>query len=270
MLRHLYRRLIAFHPPYFRKRFGDEMLSIFDQAGTSFVKIRLLSDLMVSLARQWIFRPQFWHEPALRNPIPASGAPEFLILEDFRPRTGALIDGALLSAMIFTMVCFAMGYAWNHPVLIRIVQPYWKISRGAATAQASTSRVPPPAPLSPESPVYTPEGRVVLVFPSSRVNMTPDAAVLPRMASVGEATLASYVGTYRTDSGQPVFVKLTGNEFGIQEIGLPSMVLTPISETRFVSRSQHDYLVSFHANPSGVFDSLEIIRNGTRITAHRK
>ena len=270
MLNRVYRRLIALHPPYFRRRFGDELLSIFDQAGIPSTKIRLIGDLIFSLLRQWMFRPQFWHEPAATDAVAAGGVPEFLILKDFRPRTGALVDGVLLSAMIFTLVCFSMGYAWNHPVLIRIVQPHWRVSRGAAVAQRSNIQLASRAPLPPESPMYTEEGRVVLVFPSARVNTSADAAVLPRMASVGGATLATYVGIYRTDSGRQVIVTLTGTEFGIQEAGFPSMVLTPISETQFVSRSQRDYLVSFRANRIGAFDSLEIIRPGVRITAHRK
>jgi hypothetical protein len=270
MLKHIYCRLVALHPPYFRSRFGDEMLSIFDQAQTRYARLRLCGDAVISLLRQWGFRPQFWEQPVAHKAVPAGAAPEFMVFENFRPRTGALIDGALLSALVFAMVCFAMGYAWNHPVLIKIVQPYWRVSRGAVVAQASASQLSSPQPLPTESPVYTPDGRMVLVFPSARVSGSPDAAVLPGMASVAGAILASYVGTYRTDAGQQVIVKLAGTEFAIQEDGLPSVVLTPISETQFVSRSQRDYLVSFHSNRIGVFDSLEIVSSGIRITARRK
>lgn len=270
MLRAIYRQLIALHPPYFRHHFGDEMLLIFDQTGTALAKITLIGDVILSLLRQWIFRPQFWHEPAVRNSVPAAGAPAFLVFDDFRPRTGALIDGLLLSAITFTLVCFSMGYAWNHPVLIQIVQPHWRVSRSAVVAQTSKSQWSSSPPLPTESPVYTKEGRVVLVIPSARVNTGPDAAVLPTMASVAGATLASYVGTYRTDSGQQVIVKLTGAEFGIEEAGFPLMVLTPISETQFVSRSRRNYLVSFRANQNGAIDVLEINRNGLLIRAHRR
>jgi hypothetical protein len=82
--------------------------------------------------------------------------------------------------------------------------------------------------------------------------------------------LASYVGTYRTDAGQNVIVKLRATELTIQESGSAPVALTPISATQFVSRSRHDYLVSFRANQSGAFDSLEIVRNGARIIAQRR
>jgi hypothetical protein len=269
MLKHVYRRLIAFHPSYFRSRFGDEMLSIFDQAETSSARLRLIGDAVISVLRQWGLRPQFWEEPVLPNAVPASAAPEFLVFENFRPRTGALIDGALLSALIFTIVCFAMGYAWNHPVRVRIVQPYWRISRGAASSQTPVNRAAPPTPVPTPSPLYTDEGRVVLVFPSSRVNTRADAGVLPT-ASITSQTVASYVGTYRSDSGQKIIVRLTPTEFSIQEAGLQPVGLTPISETQFVGRSLRGYAVSFRAGERGVFDSLEILRNGIHITARRE
>jgi hypothetical protein len=270
MLQTIYKRLIRLHPRFFRDRFGEEMMAIFDEARTPFAKIRLIGDLTISLMRQWILRPQFWHEPVIGNPIPVGGAPEFLVFENFRPRAGALIDGALLSAIVFTLVCFTMGYAWNHPVLIRIVQPYWRISRGPVASRTAPTRLTPVAPLAAESSTYVEEGRVVLVFPSARVNGSPDAAVLPRMTSVPAPMLASYVGTYRTDAGQNVIVKLRATELTIQESGSAPVALTPISATQFVSRSRHDYLVSFRTNQSGAFDSLEIVRNGARIIAQRR
>ena len=270
MLQKIYKGFLRLHPPYFRDRFGDEMLSIFDQAGTTFAKIRLIGDLALSLLRQWGFRPQFCHEPVVADPVPAGGAPEFLVFDNFRPRTGALIDGAVLSAIVFAVVCFTMGYAWNHPVLIQIVQPYWRISRGAVASQTSPSRSPSPAPIATESPFYIEEGRVVLVFPSTRVNTNPDAAVLPPMTNLTGQTLGSYAGIYKTDAGQDIVVRLTPTEFTIQETGSAPLALTPISATQFVSRTRHDYVVSFRANQSGAFDSLEITRNGARITARRR
>jgi hypothetical protein len=271
MLKHIYGRLIAFHPECFRSQFGDEMLSIFDQAQTRSARLRLIADAVISLIRQWGFRPQFWQEPVVQKAVPAGAAPEFIVFENFRPRTGALIDGALLSAVVFTIVCFAMGYAWNHPVLIHIVQPYWKISRGHVVTEMSATHLSPPAPLGAESPVYTSEGRVVLVFPSARVTRSADAAVLPQLASVAGATLASYVGTYRTERGQQVIVKLTGTEFGIQEAALPTIVLTPISDGRSLSavrnatiwcRSKLTRLgLSIHSKSSGVVFAFQHIAN---------
>jgi hypothetical protein len=52
MLRPLYRCLLRLHPPGFRRRFGDEMLSIFDQAAGKAAAFKLLADGLLSLAQQ--------------------------------------------------------------------------------------------------------------------------------------------------------------------------------------------------------------------------
>lgn len=49
MLRRVYRSVLRLHPPGFRRRFGDEMLSIFDQIPGRFAALRLLLDGFVSL-----------------------------------------------------------------------------------------------------------------------------------------------------------------------------------------------------------------------------
>jgi hypothetical protein len=82
--------------------------------------------------------------------------------------------------------------------------------------------------------------------------------------------MASYVGTYRSHSGQKIIVRFTPTEFSIQEAGLQPVGLTPISETQFVGRSLRGYAVSFRAGQSGAFDSLEILRNGIHIAARRE
>jgi hypothetical protein len=53
----LYRGLVALHPPAFRSQFGPEMELIFDESGQP---PGLLSDALISLARQWILRTQIW------------------------------------------------------------------------------------------------------------------------------------------------------------------------------------------------------------------
>lgn len=55
----LYRLLIRSHPRGFRERFGDEMLSIFDEAPAE-EGVLLLTDGLVSLLRQRIVRSNLW------------------------------------------------------------------------------------------------------------------------------------------------------------------------------------------------------------------
>jgi hypothetical protein len=65
MLRSLYRCALHLHPPAFRKRFGDEMLAIFDQAHGTASALKLIFDALFSLSRQWTLRPEFWHPASL-------------------------------------------------------------------------------------------------------------------------------------------------------------------------------------------------------------
>src|SRR5947199_4942606 len=60
MLRALYRCLLLLHPPAFRRRFGAEMLSIFDDAAESDGAGSLLLDGFFSVARQWVLRTGAW------------------------------------------------------------------------------------------------------------------------------------------------------------------------------------------------------------------
>jgi len=56
-MRSLYRLLLHLHPPRFRRRFGEEMLLIFDDSPN---RASLLADGVVSLARQWLLRSGLW------------------------------------------------------------------------------------------------------------------------------------------------------------------------------------------------------------------
>ena len=68
MLRRIYRCVLRLHPPAFRGRFGDEILSIFDEAKGKLSGFRLLMDSILSLIRQWTLRPEFWRESVSHVP----------------------------------------------------------------------------------------------------------------------------------------------------------------------------------------------------------
>jgi hypothetical protein len=59
-MRLLYRSILCLHPPAFRRRFGGEMLWIFDQALASAGVPALLWDGLVSHGRQWLLRSGSW------------------------------------------------------------------------------------------------------------------------------------------------------------------------------------------------------------------
>jgi hypothetical protein len=60
MTRSLYQLLLWLHPPFFRERFGDEMLWIYDEAAATHGVLALFTDGFASLARQWVMRAGAW------------------------------------------------------------------------------------------------------------------------------------------------------------------------------------------------------------------
>ena len=59
MLRRLYRCVVRLHPFSFRRRFGEEMLYIFDQQKGTLSALGVMLDCVFSLLRQWTLRPHF-------------------------------------------------------------------------------------------------------------------------------------------------------------------------------------------------------------------
>ena len=132
MLRRIYRCVLRLHPPAFRSRFGDEILSIFDEAKGGLSGFRLLMDSILSLIRQWTLRPEFWRE-SVSSPAPQAaldGIPSFCILSPFRPRPTAVVPGLILSIAIFSLTCVAIKYSWIRVLHVRIPEvqfeaPQW-------------------------------------------------------------------------------------------------------------------------------------------------
>ncbi len=64
--RSLYSFLLWLHPPSFRRRFGDEMLWIFNETAPQQGAWLLLADALASLARQWLLRSSIvWKLPLM-------------------------------------------------------------------------------------------------------------------------------------------------------------------------------------------------------------
>jgi non-heme chloroperoxidase len=139
MLRSIYHYLISCHPASFRRRFGDEMSSIFDYVVGRRARIALIADASISLLRQWTVREQFREgkrEVAVGcDRVPA---PVFESLNSFRPQMRNLIQGAILTAFSVWILCFAFQYNWTHSVRI----PF----RGAEFQAASDELKSAPSP----------------------------------------------------------------------------------------------------------------------------
>jgi hypothetical protein len=119
MLRLVYRWLLRLHPARFRERFTEEMLSIFDHhVAEKPAAVKLLGDGFISLMRQWTLRSEYQEEKESGAHSATDGVPLFYTFESFKPRTSALIDGGILSLLVFCAVCLILRYNWTHPIFV--------------------------------------------------------------------------------------------------------------------------------------------------------
>ncbi len=119
MLRWLYIRLIWLHPAPFRRRFGDQMLDIFDGAARR-VQLRYLADAVASLGRQWALRPEFRRPDPPAAAAVTPGAPLFQTIEAYRPHPVALLQGGMLAILwiTFAVILIVRGGGMARPFLI--------------------------------------------------------------------------------------------------------------------------------------------------------
>jgi hypothetical protein len=249
MLRFVYRLLLRLHPARFRDRFAEEMLAIFDRATKEKAKVGLLADGCVSVVRQWTLRSEYWEEKA---PAPArstsDGLPIFYTFESFKPRTSALIDGGILTIIVFYAVCLVLSYTWTHPVLIpfRGIQfqtastvnqlesssslfpvEVTTIKSALQSASPQLGREPLKAVVPPRSP-SSPQSRIQAALPDTlALNRLRSAAATHPIASpavpsfsqssvrailppvVSEEALRSYAGTYAADPPNELIILIT-------------------------------------------------------------
>jgi len=300
MLRSFYRCALHLHPPAFRKRFGDEMLSIFDQPHGTASALRLLLDALFSLSRQWTLRPEFWHDlsPAA-SPQPASdGIPSFYTISPFRPRGAAVVNGLVLSLAVFCMTCFAIRYSWIHVLHVRIPEvqfdrPSWippkSTTSGASpalqktpippppetrtpTATPTLSQVPPPAAAAPQSRAARAAKRTDTARPQYKPQVSDQQA---RTASA-ELPLQSYEGTYVVDSPANLRIAITLEDENLMMSmsGQATLTLAPVSETKFVVQGIENCWIEFVPG-SGTMGQesapqLQLSCNGQRYSARRQ
>jgi hypothetical protein len=142
MLRFVYRWLLRLHPARFRERFAEEMLVIFDNAEEQ-AEVGLLTDGFVSLVRQWILRSEYWEEKAIAPAQSTTDSvPLFYTFESFKPRTSALIDGGILTVIVFYAVCLVLRYTWTHPVLIPFRGIQFQTGSSGNQSESSSSLLP--------------------------------------------------------------------------------------------------------------------------------
>ena len=151
MLRFFYCWLLRFHPARFRERFADEMLSIFEHAETR-DSAKLVADALISLARQWTMRSDYWEEQVTASvPAGVKGFPAFPMLESFKPRKSALIEGVVLTWIAYAALFFALSHSKVHYVYV----PSVTFASVASTEVRRPTSVPIPASTQGSVPART-------------------------------------------------------------------------------------------------------------------
>jgi Ca2+-binding EF-hand superfamily protein len=107
MRRILYVWLLRLHPAPFRRQFGSEMLTIFDDPASRESSRGLFTDAIVSLLRQWVLRPEFRNAGA--DTVVPAVVPMFAGFDDYRLRPVAVLSGGVLSVVLLFSIVFAIG-----------------------------------------------------------------------------------------------------------------------------------------------------------------
>src|SRR5215831_9271753 len=181
MLRPLYRCMLRLHPPGFRKRFQDEILSIFDAAATSRDQVRLLADGLLSLARQWMLRSEFWQGARIKSvETGPDGIPCFYSFDTFRPGTTAVIHGSVLTVALFLATGYAIRYSWIHILNVRIPEVQFERSEWLPSTAPSLSQ----SPVSPGEAVKAPAPFPSLSRPPLSQKHVPGTKTIAEVESV--------------------------------------------------------------------------------------
>lgn len=262
MLRRLYRCAVRLHPSSFRRRFGEEMLYIFDQQTGRLAALGVMLDCILSLLRQWTLRRHIGTElPAspLRNPT-ADHIPSFESLDAFQPRASAIIPGALLSLILFYMTVLAIPYSWIHVLHLRIEEI------GVNSSQQ----------LSTQTHLQ------VDVIPTESANPLSKASPRTALAPVPRRIwLDRYVGEYiSNDPPAEISVQIEedpfrGNHLSISLAGKghPGLALSPVSPTKFTISGVENSYVDFTADVQDVqgrICCLSWVVNGNATRARRQ
>lgn len=293
MFRRLYIYVLRLHPRAFRRRFSDEMLSIFDHSTESTGSFRLILDGIASLARQWTLRHEFWIEHPSHSPQAATdGIPSFSILDPFRPKAGALFHGLLLSSILFAVTCFAIKYSWIHLLHVRVPEVQWENPPEVLPTPLHRDIPEPVAepdegPLSPPTKVAsagvskttaarirTRRGLHAKAQPLSKLQGQPEwiTESLSDAAIPAALDLEQYVGIYvvRSPRRHTITIAVQGEQLLMKVDDRPTQVFIPVSASRFVSNAAATSWIEFSSENDGPVRRLEFFDEGKMFTAIRR
>jgi len=256
MLRQLYRCALRLHPSGFRRRFGDEMLSIFDHAPGKADALRLLLDALISAVRQSARRVQFWHAfSRTAAPQPVTDGPSFSSLDPFRPRAAAVIHGMVLSITLFCMTCFAIRYSWIHVLHVRIPEvqferPQWMPPRSTASEPSRDASVSP-----------TQETNAQTAFPSAVAPGMSQRPVGKSGASEGSYFVSKPPKTVKPKLQQPEETMPVTTLVGTESPAVPTSMIDAAERQRVIDGAIQN-LTQYYVYPAVARKMADSLRKG--------
>ena len=182
---------------------------------------------------------------------PSNDAPTFHSFDTFKPRTGALLDGAVLAFALLCGASWAMSYGWTHttelrPILVESV----------------------PSVLEPEAQPIAPDADVTS---KRRSGGKADFSGARAELSTGHAqfnSFQSYDGTYTEPLGPEIVVRVDGGQLYLQVAGEPRVALVPVSATQFRCAAGPECWVEFFQDEGG-FSAVDVHLPGKQFVGHR-
>ena len=293
MLRSLYRCALRLHPPAFRKRFADEMLSILDHTKGRRPRYRLLMDAVLSLLRQWTIRSEFWNDVSTvpSRQVAPDGLPSFSSLDPFRPRASAVVHGVVLTTTLFLLTCFAIRYSWINVLHVHI--PAFEFeSSSSIHPSASPSELRGMPALAPAKnaasatspqvdttsahlyveplPVEAEDTAGVTTRSTSKIISSSKGTPVTVLTTL-QIRLQSYTGTYTSTSPRvAISVWIRGDRLVVEVDDEPARPLSPLSSTTFVVEGSNDCELQFASESDGKFHRLRLSEPARQITAQRQ
>ena len=258
MLRTLYVLLISLHPRYFRQRFAEEMLEIFEDVSGARAVASLFADAFVSLFRQWVLRSEF-RQPMLASPE----TPIFRTFEPYKPRPTVLLNGGLISAALLFAVVLTMGHGGSprQAFLIGVYHPSTRLvplDRSSFTEDELNTVVKfAREPKDPWSEIASMYFKLIPVL--GALDTDQDLIISPWEIATAPAALR------RLDKDHDG--KLSPEECGFSLSADPEAVFDP----EFVRRARLDFmranpvLAALDANHDGEISEVEIVTSSAAL-----
>lgn len=230
-------------------------------------------DCVLSLLRQWVLPPHIGREPAsaLRSPM-GERLPSFESLDPFQPSTSAIIQGALLSLILFYMTVFAVPYSWSH-----VLNPRFPKIAGDPTQTLSWDSRKSSERLQVDV-VPTDSGDFHRSANLDRKAIASSAPVAPVQPHGAVIWLNPYVGTYISNSPpMKISIQIEGDSpkgnhlsLSLAAAGHSSLTLSPVSSAKFIIVGAENSYVDFTTDALGRICCLSLVANGNVITAQRQ